>query len=136
MIEKTIFTEIEIQAVDLNRIVGFFESELGRRAAEAFAGGRLERERPFALQMERSGEPIITQGIIDCYFEEEDGFVLLDYKTNWIDMNRPFEEEAARLRAAYAKQMEIYKDALHEATGKQVKEAYLYLFGAGVTVKI
>ena len=86
--------------------------------------------------MDMDGEQIITQGIIDCYFEEGDGFILLDYKTNWIDSSKPFEEEAARLRETYAKQMEIYKDALHEATGKQVKEAYLYLFGAGVTVKI
>lgn len=136
MIEKTIFTETEIQAVDLNRIVGFFDSNLGRRAAAAFADHRLERERPFALQMDLHGEPVITQGIIDCYFEEEDGIVLMDYKTNWIDMSRPFEEEAARLRRTYAKQMEIYKDALHTATGKQVKEAYLYLFGAGVAVEV
>ena len=136
MIEKTIFTETEIQAVDLGRITGFFESDLGRRAAAAFATGRLERERPFALQMELDGEPIITQGIIDCYFEEEDGFVLMDYKTNWIDISRPFEEEAARLRDSYAKQMEIYRTVLAEATGKPVKEACLYLFGAGAVVKV
>jgi len=136
MIEKAIFTEKEIRAVALTRIAGFFESDLGRRAALAFVEGRLERERPFALQMELEGEQIITQGIIDCYFEEEDGFVLLDYKTNWIDQSKPFEEEAARLRAAYAKQMDIYQTALHAATGRPIKEVYLYLFGAGVAVKI
>ena len=134
MIEKTIFTEMEIQAVDLGRITEFFESDLGRRAAEAFQGGRLERERPFTLQMDMEGEAIITQGMIDCYFEESDGFVLLDYKTNWIDQSKPFEEEAARLRKSYAKQMEFYKDVLTAATGKPVKEAYLYLFDAGKTV--
>lgn len=132
--EKTIFSETEIQAVDLVRITDFFESDLGRRAAAAFADGRLERERPFALQMDMDGEQIITQGIIDCYFEEGDGFILLDYKTNWIDSSKPFEEEAARLRGTYAKQMEIYKAAIGTATGKPVKEAYLYLFGAGVAI--
>ena len=135
MVEKTIFTETEIQAVDFNRIVAFFGSELGRRAAAAFNEGKVQRERPFALQMELDGEPVITQGIIDCYFEEEDGFVLLDYKSNWIDQSKPFEEEAERLRQAYGKQMEIYSNVLMTASGKPVKEAYLYLFGAGVAVK-
>ncbi len=136
MVEKAIFTELEVQAVDLKRIVEFFDRDLGSRAAVAFDGGRLERERPFALQMELDGEQIITQGIIDCYFEEEDGIVLLDYKTNWIDPSKTFEEETARLQSTYAKQMEIYKKALTVSTGKSVKEAYLYLFGAGKAIKM
>lgn len=28
-------------------------------------------------------ENIMIQGIIDCYFEEEDGIVLLDYKSDY-----------------------------------------------------
>lgn len=136
MVDKTIFTETEIQAVDLSRITEFFETDLGSRAASAFAEGRLERERPFALQMELEGEQIITQGMIDCYFEEDDGFVLLDYKSNWIDKSKPFAEEAERLRTSYKTQMEIYQSALTAATGKPVKEAYLYLFGAGEEIQI
>lgn len=136
MIAKGIFTEEETKAVDLQRVVDFFASDLGKRAAEVFACGLVNRERPFALQMELDGETIITQGIIDCYFEEEDGFVLLDYKTNWIDKYKPFEEEADRLRQTYAKQMEIYRNVLTTATGKPVKGTYLYLFDAGATVEV
>ncbi len=44
------------------------------------------------MQMEMEGETVIVQGIIDCYFEEGDGFVLLDYKTNWIDENKDFDQ--------------------------------------------
>ena len=136
LVERDIFTDTEVQAVDLGRIVSFFDSELGQRVAAAFDRGSVQRERPFALQMEMNGETIITQGIIDCYVEEEDGIVLLDYKTNWIDPAKTFEAEAERLRKTYAKQMEIYRTVLTEATGKPVKEAYLYLFGAGVAVKL
>ena len=136
MIEKSMFTEDEIKAIDLGKIVEFFGNDLGRRAAAAFADGRLQRERPFALQMDLDGEEIITQGIIDCYFEEEDGIVLLDYKTNWIDEAKTFEEEAERLRKTYEKQMEIYRNVLTVATGKQVKAAYLYLFGAEAAVLV
>ena len=79
---------------------------------------------------------MLVQGIIDCFFEEEDGLVLLDYKTNRIDRNRSFEEEAERLRRSYAKQIEIYSSALSEATGKKVKESYLYLFDAGCSIEM
>ena len=27
----------------------------------------------------------IVQGIIDCYFEEEDGIVLIDYKNSYVE---------------------------------------------------
>jgi ATP-dependent helicase/nuclease subunit A len=126
MIEKTIFTETEIQAVDLNRIVGFFDSNLGRRAAAAFADHRLERERPFALQMDLHGEPVITQGIIDCYFEEEDGLVLVDYKTG----------QSRNMAEKYRTQIDIYRRALEVTSGRCVKEAYIYLTNSGELVEL
>ncbi len=136
MIEQEIFTEEEIAAVKLSRITDFFESELGKRCARAFAAGSLQRERPFNLQMEMDGETVIVQGIIDCCFEEEDGLVLLDYKTNWIDRALPFEQEADRLRRMYRQQIAIYCLALEKTYGKPVKEAYLYLFGAGCGIEM
>ena len=33
---------------------------------------------------EQEGELILVQGIIDAYFEEADGLVVLDYKTDQI----------------------------------------------------
>lgn len=136
MIEQEIFTEEEIAAVKLSRITDFFESELGKRCARAFAAGSLQRERPFNLQMEMDGETVIVQGIIDCCFEEEDGLVLLDYKTNWIDRALPFEQEADRLRQMYRQQIAIYCRALEKTYEKPVKEAYLYLFGAGCGIEM
>ena len=56
--------------------------------------------------------------------------MLIDYKSNWIDRSLPFEEEAARLKEAYAGQIGIYAEALEKGIGKPVKEAYLYLFEA------
>ncbi len=136
MVQRDIFTEEEMKAVDLGWIVTFFQSPLGGRAAEAFRQGRLERERPFDLLMNLEGEEVIVQGIIDCYFEEDDGIVLLDYKTNWIDPSKPFEEEEVRLRDSYRRQMEIYREALECTLKKPVKEAYLYLFSAGKAIKM
>ncbi len=136
MIENEIFTEEEIAAVRLSRISDFFGSDLGKRCAKAFSEGRLQRERPFILHMEMDGERVIVQGIIDCCFEEEDGVVLLDYKTNWIDRELPFEQEADRLRQMYRQQISVYCQALEKAYKKPVKEAYLYLFGVGCGIEM
>lgn len=135
-VNREIFTQEEIDAVDLWRIVEFFQCDLGHRCAAAFRKGSLERERPFDLQMELGGEDIIVQGIIDCYFEEEDGIVLLDYKTNWIDPSKPFEVEEDRLRRTYGGQIDIYVKALEATKARKVKEACLYLFGVGKLVRM
>lgn len=136
MVQAGIFTEKEIKAVRLSRIADFFSSELGLRCASAFADGRLQRERHFNLLQKKEGETVIVQGIIDCFFEEDGEVVLLDYKTNWIDREKSFEEEAERLRSAYQEQIVIYKEALTQAAGLPVKEAYLYLLGMGKSIKM
>ena len=69
-----------------------------------------------------STEPILIQGIIDIWFEEEDGLVLLDYKTDRVHL-----EEVLIKR--YQGQFLFYKKALEQLTGKKVKNSYLYSFG-------
>ncbi|MGN0660049.1 MAG: helicase-exonuclease AddAB subunit AddA [Emergencia sp.] len=135
-ISREIFTREEVDAVNLSRISDFFRRDIGKRCAAAFADGRLQRERSFNLETELEGETVMVQGIIDCFFEEKGEIVLLDYKSGWIDPARPFEEEADRLRRTYAGQMEIYRKALTDAWGMQVKECCLYLFGAGELVEM
>ena len=68
-------------------------------------------------------EKIRLQGIMDCFFEEEDGIVLLDYKTDYVEEGK-VDEIIERYRA----QLKYYKDALEKITEKRVKESYLYLF--------
>lgn len=135
-VNREIFDAESLQSIELPRIAEFFDTELGSRCAAGYRAGNLERERPFDLQMEMEGETVIVQGIIDCYFEEEDGFVLLDYKSSWIDPQKDFEKEAERLRRTYGGQIEIYQKALETAKGRPVKEACLYLFGAGKLVRM
>ena len=72
----------------------------------------------------------MIQGIIDCYFIEDDRAVIIDYKTNRFDESRA-EEEIKRLTGSYGKQIEIYRDAVARATGVKECEAYLYVVQAG-----
>ena len=124
LVEKGILFKEEKEAVNLEYVSGFFLTDIGKRAVKAFSEGKLWKERSFNLKTLHDGESVMVQGIVDCFFEEDGQLVLLDYKTNWVNVNK-MEEEEQRLRDTYKTQMEIYKEALEEATGKKVKEMYL-----------
>ena len=72
-------------------------------------------------------DSVMIDGIIDCFFEEQNEIVLVDYKTDrlW------GEKTANTLKQQYKIQMKLYQRALERATGKKVKEVYLYSFALG-----
>ena len=107
------------------------ESSLGQRMKAAAAKGLLKREQPFVIGVPASSvsreyqseDEILVQGIIDAFFEEEDGLVLVDYKTDRIPSGNPQE-----LTEKYRIQLLYYQEALERMTGKEVKEKYIYSF--------
>ena len=114
-------SEQEAKGIRIDQILGFFAQDIGQRAACAHS---LQKEREFILQKDVNGAATIVQGVIDCFFEEEDGLVLIDYKNSYVDS----EEAEEEIRQRYAGQLELYKEALEASYGKTVKETYLYLF--------
>ena len=121
--EDGTITEEEAAAVRIDNIEAFFRGEPGKRAAMS---EHLYKEREFILRRNIKGADTIVQGIIDCYFEEEDGIVLIDYKNSYAGN----EERERELVQMYEGQIDIYRETLEIASGKPVKEAYLYLFGS------
>ena len=67
---------------------------------------------------------MLVQGIIDVYFEEEDGLVVLDYKTDRV-------KNVEELAEKYHAQLEYYAKALEQLTEKKVKEKIVYSFTLG-----
>lgn len=130
--ENGIITYEEADSINVDRIMSFFDTDIYRRIKNSV---NVYREEPFAMTL-KSGEvfgsrykaadeKVLLHGIIDCFFEEDDGkLVLLDYKTD-------FNTEEETIRSRYKIQMDMYKTALEKATGKKVKESYIYLFGSG-----
>ena len=110
-------------------ILGFLKSPAGQRMKEAAGKRKLWKEQPFVLGVdareiypqEQEGEQILVQGIIDVYFEEEDGLVVLDYKTDKIF-------RAEELAEKYHAQLDYYGKALEQMTEKKVKEKIIYSF--------
>ena len=144
MVLDNSLTEKEANSIWHKQILNFFRSDLGKRLLKAYKEGRMvSRELPFFTELSSTeydksldekiykNEKIRLQGIIDCFFEEEDGIVLLDYKTDYVE-----EGQEEKIIERYKSQLKYYKDALEKITGKVVKETYLYLFKLDKEVSI
>lgn len=115
--------------VNAEDVALFAASALGQRMAEAERGGRLYREQPFVFGVGAKeinpewpeDETVLVQGIIDAFFYEGDGIVLLDYKTDFV-------RSPEVLVSRYQVQLDSYADALGRVTGKTVKERFIYSF--------
>ncbi len=126
LLEGSFSTE-EYDAIQFNKITKFFKSEIGTRAAKAAEAGKLYREKEFIMSKKNNGTQTIVQGVIDCYFEENERLVLIDFKNSYVGKNRSIEDIAE----IYREQIELYKEALEGGTGMKVAESYLYLFEVG-----
>ena len=128
-VESGRLTEEYFQAVRTRRIEKFLSSPLGYRMWQAQQRGSLYKEQPFVLGIDArrlkgdfpDTETVLIQGIIDVFFEEEDGLVLLDYKTDSVS-------SMEELWNRYETQLDYYQEAVQKLFGKPVKEKILYSF--------
>lgn len=116
---------IRIPSVEL-----FLKSQLAPRMKAAAIRDDLFREKPFVMgNHEMEEEMVLIQGIIDVFWVEEDGIVLLDYKTDRVD-------NATRLRDMYKEQLDLYAEALERIFPLPVKEKYLYSFRLNQAIEV
>ena len=132
LVAQEVLTLEQAAAVDTRAILAFFAGPLGRRLLARPA--KVRRELPFSLtipvaklypglpETTTAGEVILVQGIIDCLVEEEDGYLLLDFKTGKIPPDP---------RAAYGEQLRLYSRAVEAIFNRPVKEAHLYFLDGG-----
>ncbi|NJD02172.1 MAG: helicase-exonuclease AddAB subunit AddA [Ruminiclostridium sp.] len=139
MVKEEFLTLQQADAGDEGRIAAFFRSELGRRLLAAKA---VSRETPFNIELECAeiyrdmpaetyvGEMVLLQGVIDCFFEEGEGLVLIDYKTDYVPSSG-----ISHIKEFYGKQIGYYVKALESITSKKVLGKYIYLFYNGEIVQ-
>ena len=112
---RAILTEDEASYIDAEKIYSFTVSPFGRALSEK----ELFRETPFSFfwpSGDGSEAKTIVQGIIDCYYYNDDGSItLIDYKTDRFSCSPS--EQAKK----HAKQLSIYADALEKILHKPVK---------------
>lgn len=125
--QRGILEERELVAIRESKIRKMLQSALGCRMIEAARLGNLYKERQFSAGIPASEvydvaemDMLVVQGIIDAYFYEDDGVVVMDYKTDAAD------EET--LVGRYRAQLAAYAEVLERLTGKKVKEQVIYSF--------
>ncbi|MBB6636219.1 UvrD-helicase domain-containing protein [Cohnella thailandensis] len=139
LIERRIVTDEQRRAVDPSMIAAFCRTPLYERMCRA---GKLWREVPFSYGLPApsaypaagSGieeDTVLIQGVIDCLFPEEDGLVLIDYKTDNV-WNGAWEEAAEKHRF----QIERYAEAIAAILGRPVKEGYVVFVDGGECVRL
>lgn len=133
MLQNELLTGEQRKTVVIDKILRFAASPIGQRMMQT----KINREIPFNMELPcteiykdldkelYSRHKVMLQGVIDCYFEEQDGIVLVDYKTDYIKDNLDV------IKERYQVQIDFYTKALQQITGKPVKERYIYLFYNG-----
>ncbi len=83
-------TPRQAEAVDVQKILRLFS--LAARQKRSCRRKTLRREFKFSIltdaeaySPEAAGEQVMLQGVVDCFWQEPDGIVILDFKTDYID---------------------------------------------------
>ena len=80
-------------------------------------GRRVWREMPVSLRLDRAGaQPLLIDGQVDLAYETDDGWVIVDFKTDI---------EIASAQEAYSQQVGMYVEAVQRATGQRAQGVLL-----------
>lgn len=115
--------EPELAESAAETVRGVMGSEMWKRALNS---PHRMVEVPFEIQLspEHYPElslPTLVRGAIDLVFKEEDGWVIVDYKTD-----RVTPESIEKVVSRYAPQIRLYADAWGQCVGEPVKETAFY----------
>ena len=133
--EGKFISEDQLAMIDSQQIVNFFQSELGQKLRN---GASCIREFKFSILDDGvyydtaiAQESVLLQGVVDCALIEDDGIIVLDFKSDRVtEMNYHHAVER------YRTQIEAYAHALAKIYQKPVKKSLIYFFRINKFVEI
>lgn len=139
--EKNILLKEEIETVNIEKIINFLKTDLFKEIYTADKNKKLHKEKAINYNINLSeiykneqiqeNEKTMLVGIIDIFYETKDGFVLIDYKTDFVT-----KENINEIKEKYKIQLDLYKAAIERISGKKVIKKGLYLFGIDKFIEI
>ncbi len=129
LVERGFLAEEMASCIHISDVLCFLNTTLGSRMKKAKRDSKLYVEQEFVIGVDAreihtlslEEEPILVEGIIDVYFEEDGELVVVDYKTDKVSSVQDLKER-------YQAQLSYYAKALTQLTGKKVKEKIIYSF--------
>ena len=129
MVQAKLISQEHAEMIAVDKIHHFFMTDIGKRLR---SGCEVLREFKFSILEDASayyncvnGEDILLQGVIDCAIIEEDGIIILDFKTDVItDTN--FADKVT----LYTEQVRMYAHVLSRIYEKNVLASYIYFFNS------
>ena len=135
MMDEGLFSVEQYNSIDPEKLLQFFLSPLGEKLRSS---GNVLREFKFSL-LDYSekyypnvlNEHVLLQGVVDCAIIEEDGIIVLDFKTDYVT-----EETILNIAESYRSQVMVYADALERIFQLPIKSVILYFFSRNQFVNI
>ena len=136
LVNRNIITKQESDAINITKLYEYTKSNLWQELKNA---KEVHKEQPFYINLKSqdvygnsSNDNILVQGIIDLYYINSKGeIILVDYKTDRINNG-----EEQKLIEKYSKQLEIYQKALEQSLQKNVSRKYIYSVTLGKEIMI
>lgn len=127
LVREGFLSEQQGAVVECQQLERFFQTEIGKQLRTS---ENVLREFKFsvlddgaAFDPELIGEKILLQGVVDCALMDDDGIVVMDFKTD-----RVSEDAIYATAQRYRPQVEAYAEALSRIFEKNVKAKMLYFF--------
>lgn len=130
MVEDGVLRKEVADKINFKNIAAFYQTTYGQELISY--SEHIEKEVLFSLSIDASeifkdmkniDDSILIHGIIDGYYEREDGLVLFDYKTDRLKHLGALADQ--ELIKRYQSQILLYKEALETITNKSVVEMNL-----------
>ena len=135
LVSEGFLTRLQGESVQPERISAFFTSPVGMRLKKAPVS---QREFKFSLLVpaweyypQAKEESILLQGVVDAWFEEEDGITVIDFKSDRVSPGG--ERAGAEVHRA---QLEAYSRALEAILERPVKRRILWFFATDTAVEL
>ena len=133
--QEQLISEEDSSMIDCAKLAEFFGSPIGKKIQ---LSQNVLREFKFSILEEASkyypnaeGEKILLQGVVDCAILDDDGIIVIDFKTDYVT-----EDSLPAVTAKYKSQIMSYAQVLSRIYHKPVKSAVLYFFSIGQFVDV
>ncbi len=130
------FNDEEFALIDKGILESFLQSPLSTLIKNA---NKVYKEREFVAHFSQgdSFEPMgnaidndmIVQGVIDCMIKTNEGYFIIDYKTDRL-------KDEEELKKRYRNQLLIYKKAIELSLEQSVESCYIYHLRTGKLIKV